>query len=159
MNTMAADVLVIQCKESQLPWYCLQFCKHYGDDIMSAMASQITGVSIVCSTIWSGADQRKHQSSMSLAFARGIHQWSVDSPHKVPVTRKVLLFDDISMIPALALEGLIGLSLEIHTVLKTKILNLIFFTTILCISIKIQSAVFLRILLTTSIINSSDGLM
>ena len=52
---------------------------------MSAMASQITGVSIVCWTVWSGADQRKHQSSASLAFVRGIHRWPVDSPHKGPV--------------------------------------------------------------------------
>ena len=32
---------------------------------MSAMASQITGMSIVCSTTCSGADQRKHQSPAS----------------------------------------------------------------------------------------------
>ena len=38
------------------------------------MASQIIGVSFVCSTVWSGADQRKHQSSASLAFVRGIHR-------------------------------------------------------------------------------------
>ena len=38
--------------------------------IMSAMASQITGVSIVCST-----DIRKHQISPSLAFVLGIHRW------------------------------------------------------------------------------------
>ena len=41
---------------------------HYSDIIMSKMASQITGVSIVCSTGGSGADQRKHESSASLAF-------------------------------------------------------------------------------------------
>ena len=35
------------------------------------MASQITGVSIVCSTVGSGADQRKHQSSASLPFVQG----------------------------------------------------------------------------------------
>ena len=40
---------------------------------MSAMASQITSVSIVCSINCSGADQRKHQSSASQAFVRGIH--------------------------------------------------------------------------------------
>ena len=39
---------------------------------MSAMASQITGVSIVYSTVCTGADQRKHQSSVSLAFVGGI---------------------------------------------------------------------------------------
>ena len=42
---------------------------HYGDVIMSAMASQITGLTIVYSTVYSGADQRKHQCSASLAFA------------------------------------------------------------------------------------------
>ena len=61
------------------------------------MASQITGVSIVCSAVCSGADQRKHQSSASLAFVKGIHRRPVDSPHKGPVTRKVFLFDDVIM--------------------------------------------------------------
>ena len=40
---------------------------------MSTMASQITSLTIVYSTIYSGVDQRKHQSSASLAFVRGIH--------------------------------------------------------------------------------------
>ena len=48
---------------------------HYTDIIMSAMASQITSVSIVCSTVGPGADQRKHQSSVSLTFAWGIQWW------------------------------------------------------------------------------------
>ena len=50
---------------------------------MSAMASQIqiTGASIVCSAVCSGADQRKHQSSASLAFVRGIHRWPENFPH------------------------------------------------------------------------------
>ena len=55
---------------------------------MGAMASQITSLTIVYSTIYSGADQRKHQSSASLAFVRGIQQWPVNSPPKWPVTRK-----------------------------------------------------------------------
>ena len=54
---------------------------------MSAMTSQITGVSFICSTVGSGADQRKHESSASLAFVRGIHRWPVNSPHKRRVTR------------------------------------------------------------------------
>ena len=58
------------------------------------MSSQITGVSIVCSTVCSGSDQRKHQNSVSLAFVRGIHRRPVDSPHKGAVTRKRLPFDD-----------------------------------------------------------------
>ena len=38
---------------------------------MGAMASQITSLTIVYSTTYSGAEQRKHQSSASLAFVRG----------------------------------------------------------------------------------------
>ena len=57
--------------------------KHrYSDVIMSTTASQITGVSFVYSTVCSGIDQRKHQSSASLAFVRGIHRSPVNSPHK-----------------------------------------------------------------------------
>ena len=55
---------------------------------MSAMAYQITGVSTACSTVCSSADQRKHQTSASLAFVSGIHWWPVVSHHKGPVTRK-----------------------------------------------------------------------
>ena len=53
-----------------------------------AMASQVTSLTIVYSTVYSGADQRKHQSSASLAFVRGIHRWPVNSPQKGPVARK-----------------------------------------------------------------------
>ena len=62
------------------------------------IASQITGVSIVCSVVCSGADQRKHQSSSSLAFVGGIHRGPVDSPHKRPVIRKMFPFDDVIMV-------------------------------------------------------------
>ena len=51
------------------------------------MASQITSLTIVYSTVYSDADQRKHQSSASLAFVRGMQRWLVNSPHKWPVTR------------------------------------------------------------------------
>ena len=44
------------------------------------------------------ADQRKHQSSASLAFVRGIHRGPVNSPHKWPVTRKMFPFDNAIMI-------------------------------------------------------------
>ena len=67
---------------------------------MSTMASQITSLSIVCSSVCSDADQRKHQSSTSLAFVRGIHRWPVNSPRKGPVTQKMFPFDDIIMWPA-----------------------------------------------------------
>ena len=56
---------------------------HYNDIIMSAMASQITGVSIVYLTVISGADQRKHRSFASLAFARGIHRSPVEFPSQM----------------------------------------------------------------------------
>ena len=52
------------------------------------MASRIINLTIVYSAVYSGADQRKHQSSALLAFVRGIHRWPVNSPHKGPVTRK-----------------------------------------------------------------------
>ena len=68
---------------------------HYSDIIMSAIMSQITSISIVCSAFCSGEHQRKHQSSAPLAFVRGIHQWLVDSPHKGPVTWKMFPFDDV----------------------------------------------------------------
>ena len=71
---------------------------HYGDVIMGEVASQTTSLTIVYSTFWSDADQRKHQSSALLAFARGIHRLPVNSPHKWPVTRKMLPFDDVIMI-------------------------------------------------------------
>ena len=59
---------------------------HYSDVIISGIASQITGVSIVYQNVCSGADQRRHQSSASLAFVRGIHR---------TVTRKMFPFDDV----------------------------------------------------------------
>ena len=73
------------------------FSTHYSDVIMGMMASQITSLTIVCSTVYSGADQRKHQSLASLAFAQGIHRRLVNSLHRWPVTRKMLPFDDIIM--------------------------------------------------------------
>ena len=70
---------------------------HYSDVIMSAMASQITSLMTVYWTVYSGADWRKHQSSVLLAFVRWIHRWPVNSPHKGPVTRKMFPFDDVIM--------------------------------------------------------------
>ena len=72
--------------------------KHYSDIIMGTMVSQITSLTIVYSTVYSGTYQRKHQSSVSLAFVRGIHWSPVNSLHKSPVTRKMFPFDDIIMV-------------------------------------------------------------
>ena len=87
--------LVCFCGKSsvlQIYQWCLIVYFHYNDVIMGAIASKITSLTIVYSTIYSGADQRKHQSSASLASVRGIHRRPVNSPHTWPVTQK--MFDD-----------------------------------------------------------------
>ena len=76
---------------------CSQYAQHYSDVIMSTVASQITSLTIVYSTVYLGADQRKHQGSTSLAFVQGIHRRLVNSPHKWPVTWKMFAFDDVIM--------------------------------------------------------------
>ena len=80
---------------SQRPFNFNRF--HYNDVTMGAIASQTTSLTIVYSTVYSGADQRKHESSASLAFVRWIHRGPVNSPHKGPVTRKMFPFDDVIM--------------------------------------------------------------
>ena len=55
--------------------YIYIYIYHYTDVTMNAMASQITGLSIVYSNICPGADQRKHQTSTPLTFVRGIHRF------------------------------------------------------------------------------------
>ena len=64
---------------------------------MDAMASKITSLTIVYSTVYLDADQRKYQRSASLAFVRGINRWPLNSPHKGPVTRKMFPFDYVFM--------------------------------------------------------------
>ena len=71
---------------------------HYDDVIMTMLASQITSLTVVYSNVYSGVNQRKHQSSASLAFVREIHRGPVNFPHKWPVTRKMFPFDDVIMI-------------------------------------------------------------
>ena len=73
------------------------YFNHYDDVIMGATASQITSLTIVYWTVYSDADQRKHQSSASQAFVRGIHRGPKNSPHKWSVTRKMFPFDDFIM--------------------------------------------------------------
>ena len=81
--------------------------RHHSDIILGAMASQITSLTVVYSTVYSGADQGKHQSYASLADHRK-HQsyaplafvrWPVNSPHKWPVTQKMFPFDDVIITP------------------------------------------------------------
>ena len=95
----------IHCvKENGIRSFCVWPGKlqllHYCDAIMGTVASQITSLTIVYTTVYSDADQSKHQSSASLAFVRGIHRGPVNSPHKGPVTRKMFPFDDVIMLNA-----------------------------------------------------------
>ena len=71
--------------------------KHYDDVTMIMLASQITSLTVVYSIVYSGVNQRKHQSSASLAFVWEIHRGPVNFPHKGPVTRKMFPFDDVIM--------------------------------------------------------------
>ena len=66
------------------------FKDHYSDVIIIAIASQITDVSIVYSTVSSGTDQRKHQSSASLAFVRG-------NPRTTASNAEMFPLDDVIM--------------------------------------------------------------
>ena len=81
---------------TEMAFNVVQSSCHYIDVIMGAIATQITSLTIVYSTVYSGADQRKHQSS-ALAFVWGIHRGPVNSPHKWPVTRTMFPFDDVIM--------------------------------------------------------------
>ena len=81
------------------PTHCLHAVNPHNhlDVIMSTMASQITSLTSVYSTIYLGADHREHQSSASLAFLREIHQWPVNSRTKGSGAEKNS-FDDVIMI-------------------------------------------------------------
>ena len=81
INTLDRRWNIILAYDKTLLWW------HYDDVIMGAISSRITSLTIVYSTVYSDADQRKHQSSASLAFVWGIHLGRVNSPHKWPVTR------------------------------------------------------------------------
>ena len=91
-----AIVLISMCQLKFILAVGLSMLKimNYNDVIMSAMASQFTGVSIFCSTVCPGADE-KTQRSAPLAFVRVIHQLPVDSHHKMPVTRKMFPLDNV----------------------------------------------------------------
>ena len=83
---------------------------------MGTVASQTTSLTIV--HVYSRADQRKHQSSASLDFERGIHRGPVKSPHKWPVTRKMFPFDDVIMISFISFRFT---SLCNHTIVTTPV--------------------------------------
>ena len=67
-NTTVCIFLEIYCT-------CQLYSKpHYTGVIMTQMTAQMTSLTVVDSIVYSGADQRKHQISASLAFVRGIHR-------------------------------------------------------------------------------------
>ena len=80
-------------------WIIKRDLIHYNDIIVRVIASQITSLMIVYSTLSSDAGQRKHQRSAPLAFVRGIHRGPVNFLHKWPVTRKMFPFVDVIMYP------------------------------------------------------------
>ena len=98
-----------------------------------------TSLTIVYSTVYSGADQRKHQSSVSLAFVRGIHRRPVNSPHKGPVTREMFPFDDVVLYHESMVDRIFNREgkrlfrvqlFEIH--FDTKVLSVIGVYSVLC---------------------------
>ena len=95
-------------------------CHHYSDVKISAMASQITGVSIAYLTVCSGPNQIKYQSSASLAFMMGVHRWPMNSPHKGPVTWKMLPLDDVILIIGIQW---VCKSLRVHIIHVNEIVN------------------------------------
>ena len=89
--------------------YLIYVSFHYNDVVMD---SQITSLTFAYWAVYSGAGQRKHQNSASLAFVRGIHRRPVNFPHKWPVTRKMFPFSDviISLCNSLAVIYEIGMA-------------------------------------------------
>ena len=99
-NSIDSAVELLQsCTKPSKLCVCMMMIlvSHYDDVIMTMLASQITSLTVVYSIVYSGVNQRKHQSSASLAFVREIHRGPVNFPHKWPVTRKMFPFDDVIM--------------------------------------------------------------
>ena len=65
---------------------------------MGSMASQITSLTIVYSTVYSGADQRKkNQSSASLAFCEGNSPVTGECPAQMASNAKIFPFDEVTI--------------------------------------------------------------
>ena len=90
---------ILLLKKRMVP--CIWILKrmlHYNVIIMGTMVSQISGISIVCSIVCLDANQRKHQSSTSLAFVWG------GSIHKGPVMQKYFhLMTSLCTVPTILL--------------------------------------------------------
>ena len=95
---MSPDLYALHCINfisTSCPLYVITL--FYSITVTSKWASQMPSRTIVYSIVHSGADERKQQSSASLAFLRGIHRPPMNSPHKWPVTRNMFPFDDVIM--------------------------------------------------------------
>ena len=115
-NIFMWALMILVCYINDTPlWWRHDMETHSGDVIMGTMASEITSLTIVYSTVYSDVDQNKHQSSASLAFVRGIHRGPMNSPHKWPVTRKMFPFDDVIM---LATRGRVTVDLKTYAILN-----------------------------------------
>ena len=70
-NSYYHALMINHSREVHRVYHKIMILIHYSDFKMGAMASQITSLTIVYSRVYSGADQRKHQSSASLTFVTG----------------------------------------------------------------------------------------
>ena len=85
---------------------------HYIDVIMGAMAFHMTSLTIVYSTVYSCADHRAPKLRVS-GLCVDIHQWPMNSPHKWPVTRKIIPCDDVILLQCFFLNDKCAVTLLI----------------------------------------------
>ena len=100
----------IICNSDVGQWCCEE---HYIDVIMTTMASQITSFTVVYSTVYSDADQRKHQSSASLAFVWGIHRDRWIPRTKDQLRGKMFPFDDVIIMTSALVTAILQKSLPV----------------------------------------------
>ena len=72
--------------------------KHYSDVIMGATASQITGISIVCLTVCSGADKKTSKLRVT-GLCEGNRPVTGGFPSQKPITRKMFTIDRLPCFP------------------------------------------------------------
>ena len=90
-NLQVLSILMMFCKKKEA------IIMRYNDAIMSAMASQITSVSIVCNCLFRHRPKKTSKLCVT-GPCEGIHRSPVDTPQKRPVTRKMFPFDDVIML-------------------------------------------------------------
>ena len=115
---------------------------------MTMLASQITSLTVVYSIVYSGVNQRKHQSSASLAFVREIHRGPVNFPHKWPVTRKMFPFDDVIMTELVrsSPRNAMTISIQIPSNTTCHVLFIISFDSYMYAYVSVRGCVFQEIL-------------